>query len=84
MKTLYYHANIITGVRERGKLLLPGGYLLVEDGVLADVGVCGDDRLPEAQVRHDLAGAIVTPGMTCTLEALAGMGIETPTTARGF
>ena len=28
--------------------------------------------------------AIVTPGMTCTLEALAGMGIETPTTARGF
>lgn len=28
--------------------------------------------------------AIVTPGMTCTLEALAGMGIETPATARGF
>lgn len=28
--------------------------------------------------------AIVTPEMTCTLEALAGMGIETPTTARGF
>lgn len=28
--------------------------------------------------------AIVTPGMTCTLEALAGMGIETPAAARGF
>ena len=28
--------------------------------------------------------AIVTPEMTCTLEALAGMGIETPATARGF
>ena len=27
---------------------------------------------------------IVTPEMTCTLEALAGMGIETPATARGF
>ena len=28
--------------------------------------------------------AIVTPEMTCTLEALAGMGIETPAAARGF
>ena len=28
--------------------------------------------------------AIVTPEMTCTLEAFAGMGIETPATARGF
>ena len=28
--------------------------------------------------------AIVTPEMTCTLEALAGMCIETPATARGF
>lgn len=83
MKTLYYHANIITGMRERGKLLLPGGYLLVEDGVLADVGVCGDDRLPEAQVRHDLAGAIVTPGMIsahCHFygQFVRGMALKTP------
>ena len=46
-----------------------------------------DEKPPDRSIDTTSSGsvcAIVTPGMTCTLEALAGMGIETPTTARGF
>ena len=61
MKTLYYHASLITGDVDR--LFLPGGYLLVDGDRVAAVGVCGDEALPEADVRHDLAGRILMPGM---------------------
>ena len=61
MKTLYYHASLITGDVDR--LFLPGGYLLVDGDRIAAVGVCGDEALPEADVRHDLAGRILMPGM---------------------
>ena len=47
MKTLYYHASLITGDVDR--LFLPGGYLLVDGGRVAAVGVCGDEALPEAE-----------------------------------
>lgn len=60
-RTLYYHANIITGDVEQ--MLLPGGYLLVEGNRVAGVGLCPDDQLPQAEVRHDLGGAILMPGM---------------------
>lgn len=81
MRTLYYHATIITGIQ--GKMLLPGGYLLVEDGIIADLGICADEKLPAAQVRHDLAGAIITPGMIsahCHFygQFVRGMALKTP------
>lgn len=60
-RTLYYHANLVTGRRDAP--YLPGGYLLVEDGRIAAVGVCADDRLPQAELRYNLAGAILAPGM---------------------
>ena len=60
-RTLYYHANIITGDVEQ--MLLPGGYLLLEGNRVAGVGLCPDDQLPQAEVRHDLGGAILMPGM---------------------
>lgn len=60
-RTLYYNASIITGSTER--ILIPDGYLLVEDNRIAAVGDGSDGRLPEANVRHNLCGRIITPGM---------------------
>lgn len=61
MKTLYYHASLITG--DINRMYLPDGYLLVDGNRIVDIGVCADSELPAADVRHDLAGQILMPGM---------------------
>lgn len=60
-RTLYYHGNIVTGRQDLP--YLSGGYLLTEGSRIVRVGVCPDAELPAAEVRHNLAGAIVAPGM---------------------
>lgn len=61
MKTLYFHATLITG--DVSNMLIPGGYLLVDGNRIEAVGVCPDEMLPAADVRHNLAGRILMPGM---------------------
>lgn len=61
MKTLYYHAAIITG--DTARFFLPDAYLLIDGNRIAEIGVCPDAQLPRAEVRHDLAGQILMPGM---------------------
>jgi putative selenium metabolism protein SsnA len=60
-KILYYNAGLITGRAEEP--FLPGGYLLVDGDRIAAVGVCAEEALPAADVRKNLCGRIVMPGM---------------------
>ena len=60
-RTLYYNASIITG--STGRILIPDGYLLVEGNRIAAVGDGTDGLLPESDVRHNLCGRIIAPGM---------------------
>lgn len=61
MRRLYYHASLITGDVEH--MYLPGGYLLIDGSRVLDVGSCPDAQLPDADVRCNLAGQILMPGM---------------------
>jgi 8-oxoguanine deaminase len=61
MRTLYANGWIVT-MDDTGTEY-PQGWVLVEDGVVADVG---DGREPEAAERTDLGGAVVTPGLVNT------------------
>jgi cytosine/adenosine deaminase-related metal-dependent hydrolase len=56
--TLYHNADVVTPTTE-----LAGGWLLVDDGLIAGVG---DGAPPEADDRVDLGGALVTPGFVNT------------------
>jgi cytosine/adenosine deaminase-related metal-dependent hydrolase len=61
VKTLFHNAHVVTmddSGSEHGS-----GWLLVEDGIVADVG--GGSR-PEADETVDLGGAVVTPGLVNT------------------
>lgn len=62
-------------------------YILRSDGKMVGTAMVtdhGEITKSSSPAASRSINVIVTPGMTCTLEALAGMGIETPTTARGF
>lgn len=58
---LYYHATLLTG--DVKQMLLSGGYVLICGDRIVDVGACADDKLPQADLRYDLAGQILMPGM---------------------
>ncbi len=60
-RVLYYHATLLTG--DVKQMLLPGGYVLICGDRIVDVGACADDQLPQAELRYDLAGQILMPGM---------------------
>jgi cytosine/adenosine deaminase-related metal-dependent hydrolase len=61
VKTLYANAHVVT--MDGGDTEHPGGWLLVEGGLIAEVG---GGPPPEAESRVDLGGAIVTPGLVNT------------------
>jgi cytosine/adenosine deaminase-related metal-dependent hydrolase len=61
VKTLYTDAHVVT--MDDTDTELPGGWLLVEEGLIADVG---GGPPPEADSRVDLRGALVTPGLVNT------------------
>lgn len=58
---LYYHATLLTG--DVNQMFLPNGFVLIRNDRIVQVGSCSDDKLPLAEVRHDLAGQILMPGM---------------------
>ena len=60
MKTLLDNARVVTMDDERSE---HEGWVLIEDGVIAEVG---DGSPPEADERIDLGGALVTPGLVNT------------------
>lgn len=62
-------------------------YILRSDGKMVGTAMVtdhGEITKSSSPAASRSINVIVTPEMTCTLEALAGMGIETPATARGF
>ncbi len=61
MKVLYYHAAMITG--DVSDLFLPDAYLLTDGNRIAEIGTCPDAQLPPAEIRYDLQGQILMPGM---------------------
>jgi cytosine/adenosine deaminase-related metal-dependent hydrolase len=61
LSTLFFNAHVVT--MDDGGSEHPGGWLLVEDGHVAQIG--GGTR-PDADARHDLGGAVVTPGLVNT------------------
>ena len=61
MKTLYTGGHIVT--MDDAGTELPDGWLLVEEGLVAEVG---DGALPDADSRVDLGGVLVTPGLVNT------------------
>jgi cytosine/adenosine deaminase-related metal-dependent hydrolase len=61
VKTLYTSAHVVT--MDDAGTEIPDGWLLVEDELLAGVG---DGALPDADLRVDLRGALVTPGLVNT------------------
>ncbi|HSW21917.1 MAG TPA: imidazolonepropionase, partial [Burkholderiaceae bacterium] len=64
MKTLWRHARLATMTGNRPWGWVERGALLTEDGRLRWVGP--EDALPaalEADLEHDLGGALVTPGL---------------------
>jgi cytosine/adenosine deaminase-related metal-dependent hydrolase len=61
VSTLYVSAHVVTMDDEGNEH--PGGWILVEDGLVAAVG---SSPRPPADVVVDLAGAVVTPGLVNT------------------
>jgi cytosine/adenosine deaminase-related metal-dependent hydrolase len=61
VKTLYTGGHIVT--MDDAGTELPDGWLLVEEGLVAEVG---EGALPNADSRVDLGGALVTPGLVNT------------------
>jgi cytosine/adenosine deaminase-related metal-dependent hydrolase len=61
VSTLYVSAHVVTMDDEGSEH--PGGWILVEDGLVGAVGSC---ERPPADVVVDLAGAVVTPGLVNT------------------
>jgi cytosine/adenosine deaminase-related metal-dependent hydrolase len=61
MTTLYANAHVVTMDDANGEHA--GGWLLVDGETIADVGGGAE---PEAEVRVDLGGAVVTPGLVNT------------------
>jgi len=61
MRSLLAHARVVT--MDDAETELDGGWILVEDGFVSEVGA-GDE--PEADERADLGGAVVTPALVNT------------------
>ena len=61
MKTLFHNAHVVT--MDDGGSEHENGWLLVEDGLVADAG--GGSR-PDAEETVDLGGTVVTPGLVNT------------------
>ncbi len=61
MSTLYTNAHVVT--MDDGRNEHPGGWMLVEDGLVQGTG---NDTRPDADEVVDLGGAVVTPGLVNT------------------
>ena len=61
MRRAYANAHVVVG--DEAGTELDGGWLVVEDGVVADVGT---GAAPETDERVDLGGAVVTAGLVNT------------------